>query len=104
MIWFVMIIAGMITFSTRFSMFNKFIAQKMPAWIEAPLHYVPIAVLTAIIIPEILIVDGSINFSIVENLRIAAAGIAILVALVTRNVVATIASGLICLWVFQWLL
>ena len=36
-----MIIAGIITFSTRFSMFNKSIAKKMPAWVETPLHYVP---------------------------------------------------------------
>ena len=49
-----MIIAGIITFSTRFSMFNKSIAKKMPTWVETPLHYVPTALLTAIIVPEVL--------------------------------------------------
>ena len=99
-----MIIAGIITFSTRFSMFNKSIAKKMPAWIETPLHYVPTALLTAIIVPEVLINEGTINFSIFENLRIMAACFAVFIALISRNVIATIASGLICLWLLQWLL
>jgi|TARA_B110000093_G_scaffold96902_1_gene104467 branched-subunit amino acid transport protein len=99
-----MIIAGIITFSTRFSMFNKSIAKKMPAWVETPLHYVPTALLTAIIVPEVLINEGTINFSIFENLRIMAACFAVFIALISRNVIATIASGLICLWLLQWLL
>ncbi|MBL6841044.1 AzlD domain-containing protein [Pelagibacterales bacterium] len=104
MIWIVMIIAGIITFSTRFSMFNKSIANKMPVWVETPLHYVPTALLTAIIVPEVLINEGTINFSIFENLRIMAACFAVFIALISRNVIATIASGLICLWLLQWLL
>ena len=104
MIWIVMIIAGIITFSTRFSMFNKSIAKKMPTWVETPLHYVPTALLTAIIVPEVLINEGTINFSIFENLRIMAACFAVFIALISRNVIATIASGLICLWLLQWLL
>ena len=99
-----MIIAGIITFSTRFSMFNKSIAKKMPVWAETPLHYVPTALLTAIIVPEVLINEGTINFSIFENLRIMAACFAVFIALISRNVIATIASGLICLWLLQWLL
>ena len=99
-----MIIAGIITYSTRFSMFNKSIAKKMPVLVETPLHYVPIALLTAIIVPEVLINEGTINFSIFENLRIVAACFAVFVALISRNVIATIASGLICLWLLQWLL
>ena len=104
MIWIVMIIAGVITFSTRFSMFNKSIAKKMPVWVETPLHYVPTALLTAIIVPEVLINEGTLNLSIFENLRIMAACFAVFIALISRNVIATIASGLICLWLLQWLL
>ena len=89
-----MIIAGIITFSTRFSMFNKSIAKKMPVWVETPLHYVP----------EVLINEGTINLSIFENLRIIAACFAVFIALISKNVIATIASGLICLWLLQWLL
>ena len=104
MIWVVMIIAGIITYSTRFSMFNKTIAKKMPVWVETPLHYVPIALLTAIIVPEVLISNDTLNLSIFENLRIIAAFVAVFIALISRNVIATIASGLICLWLLQWLI
>ena len=104
MIWIVMIVAGLITYSTRFSMFNRSIAEKMPKWVEVPLHYVPIALLTAIIVPEILIYEQNLSLSVFENLRIIAASFAILIAFISRNVIATIASGLVCLWVLQWLL
>tara|TARA_B100000795_G_scaffold205198_1_gene158735 strand:- start:3236 stop:3493 length:258 start_codon:yes stop_codon:yes gene_type:complete len=85
-------------------MFNKTIAKKMPAWVETPLHYVPIALLTAIIVPEVLISNDTLNLSIFENLRIIAACVAVFIALISRNVIATIASGLICLWLLQWLI
>ena len=67
MIWIVMVVAGLITYSTRFSMFNKSIAEKMPKWVEVPLHYVPIALLTAIIVPEVLIYEQNLSLSIFEN-------------------------------------
>ena len=66
-------------------MFNKSIANKMPVWVETPLHYVPTALLTAIIVPEVLINEGTINFSIFENLRIMAACFAVFIALISRN-------------------
>jgi len=103
MIWVVMIYAGFLTYLTRFSMFSKTFARWLPDWIETPLHYVPIAMLTAIIVPEVLLIEGSLNFSLYENLRLVAASLAILVALATRSVFITIASGLICLWILQWL-
>ena len=76
----------------------------MPAWVETPLHYVPIALLTAIIVPEVLISNDTLNLSIFENLRIIAACVAVFIALISRNIIATIASGLICLWLLQWLI
>ena len=65
-----MIVAGLITYSTRFSMFNKSIAEKMPKWVEVPLHYVPIALLTAIIVPEVLIYEQNLSLSIFEILEL----------------------------------
>ena len=103
MIWAVMAYAGFLTYPTRFSMFSKTFASWLPDWIEAPLHYVPIAMLTAIIVPEVLIIEGSLSFSPFENLQLVAASLAILIALATRGVFITIASGLTSLWILQWL-
>ena len=103
MIWLIMIYAGFLTYLTRFSMFSKSFARWLPGWIETPLYYVPITMLTAIIVPEVLLIEGSLNFSLSENLRLVAASIAIVIALITRSVFITILSGLICLWILQWL-
>ena len=103
MIWAIMVYAGFLTYHTRFSMLSKTFARWLPNWIETPLHYVPIAMLTAIIVPEVLLIEGSLSFSPYENLQLVAASLAILIALVTRGVFITIASGLVSLWILQWL-
>ena len=103
MIWLVMIYAGFLTYLTRFSMFSKSFARWLPSWIETPLYYVPITMLTAIIVPEVLLIEASLNFTLSENLRLIDASFAIVVALITRSVFITIASGLTCLWILQWL-
>ena len=103
MIWVVMVYAGFLTYLTRFSMFSKTFARWLPGWIEVPLHYVPIAMLTAIIVPEVLLIEGSLSLSPYENLQLVAASLAILIALATRSVFITIASGLASLWILQWL-
>ena len=103
MVWVVMVYAGFLTYLTRFSMFSKTFARWLPGWIEVPLHYVPIAMLTAIIVPEVLLIEGSLSLSPYENLQLVAASLAILIALATRSVFITIASGLASLWILQWL-
>jgi branched-subunit amino acid transport protein len=60
------------------------------------LHYVPPAVLSAIIIPELLIRDGSINLTL-ENIRLLAGIIAIITAWVSRNTLLTILIGMAAL-------
>ncbi|PID49831.1 MAG: branched-chain amino acid transport [Proteobacteria bacterium] len=51
-----LIILGMavITFSTRFALYFRAHRISLPTWLEEALRYVPVAVLTAIIMPMIL--------------------------------------------------
>ena len=81
MIWFMMIVTGIFTFGTRFIMLNNVASKKLPAWLVEALNFVPIAVLTAIIVPAVLIDPTSQSFSIIDNPRLLAALIAIAVAL-----------------------
>ena len=53
MIWWVMIFCGVVTFFTRFVMFSDMAPKKLPDWSEDVLSFVPVAVLTAIIVPRI---------------------------------------------------
>ena len=102
MIWLVMVMTGIFTFGTRFVMLTGWVARGLPKWLIDALGFVPIAVLTAIIVPAVLIDPATEQIIVMQNARLYAAIIATIVALLTRNVIATICSGLATLWVLQW--
>ena len=94
---------GLVTFLIRLS----FIAfgQHLPddPRIAAVLRYVPPAILGALIAPEIFMVGGNLS-ALPDNPRLWAALVALLVARLTRSVLATIAAGMAALWAIQgWL-
>ncbi len=102
-IWLSIIICGLLTFTMRFAPLSGHMPQKMPdMWVRA-LRYVPTAVLTAIIVPAVLMPDGPV-LMLSDNLRIPAAILAMLVALWTRSVVATLIVGMGFIWLLSWLL
>ena len=61
------------------------------------LSFVPSAIFPAIIFPAILL-DNSGDFQIENNPKIMAAIIAMLIGIVSQNVIATIISGLASYW------
>ena len=102
MIWLVMILGGIFTFGTRFVMLSGWVAHGLPRWLIDALTFVPIAVLTAILVPAVLIDPATQQIIVIGNARVVAAVIATIIALLTRNVIATITSGLATLWFVQW--
>ena len=98
-----MITTGVFTFGTRFVMLTRIFGKKLPGWLIEALGFVPIAVLTAIIVPAVLIDPANQHVVVTDNPRLLAAFIAIAVALVTRQVITTIGAGLATLWTLQWL-
>lgn len=99
MIWVAMIIAGLLTFAARFSMIGLIGNRPIPATMQKLLVYVGPSVMAAIILPATLIIDGQIMFA--DNPKIPALIIAGIVALVTSNVLATISTGMIVLWLIN---
>ena len=102
MIWLVMIVGGLFTFGTRYLMLSGWVAHSLPRWLIDALAFVPIAVLTAILVPAVLIDPATQQIIVIGNARIVAAVVATIIALLTRNVIATISSGLATLWFAQW--
>jgi branched-subunit amino acid transport protein len=99
-IWLVILLGGALTYLTRLS-FLLFLGRKeIPAWLLRLLRYVPPAVLSAIILPELLLPGGTLDISI-GNLRLAAGLLAALVAWRTHNALFTILAGMVTLWVLQ---
>ena len=101
-IWLVMLLGGLITFGMRFSLIYLFGRFEVPEAMRKALHYVPPAVLSAIIFPELFLHDGAFNVSL-ENTRLLAGLIAIVVAWFTRNTLITIIVGMAALFLLQFL-
>ena len=88
-----MISVGFLTLGIRLSFILLADYWQPPELIERSLRFVPIAVLAAIITPELIMHQGHINFSF-TNLRLLAGLVAILVAWKTKNIVWTIIAGM----------
>ena len=91
------IYCGLITFLTRFSMIALLKKEMFNDRIREILSYVPSAIFPAIIFPAIFLDNtGSIQFE--DNPKILAAIFAMIVGIITRNIIATIFSGLASYW------
>ncbi|MBN8580374.1 MAG: AzlD domain-containing protein [Anaerolineae bacterium] len=101
-IWLVMILGGLITFGMRFSLIYLFGKFEIPETLRKALHYVPPAVLSAIIFPELLIRNGALDLSL-GNTRLLAGIVAIATAWFSRNTLLTILVGMAALFLIQWL-
>lgn len=97
MIWIAIIISGLFTFVTRFAFIGGLSGRQLPPHIRSLLAYVTTAVLSALIASDVLIIDNHLNLT--ENPQVPALVIAGIVALLFRNIVLTIAVGLLALWV-----
>jgi len=98
---FVTIVAmGVVTYLIRLLPIEFFSRIDIPTWALQSMRYVPIAVLTAIFVPEVIMPGGEFNISL-GNARLLAASVAIVVAWRTKNVFLTVAAGMAVLWLLQ---
>jgi len=67
------------------------------------LHYVPPAVLSAIIFPELFLRNDVLDISL-DNIRLLAGLVAILVAWYSKNTLITIIAGMLALFLLQIIL
>lgn len=101
--WPAIVVIGIGTFLFRFSFFFLFEhVSEVPDGVERALRFVPPAVLAALVVPAIVIVDGSPAVS-VGNERLIAAALAAVVAWRTENILATIVVGMAALIALQTL-
>jgi len=94
--WLTMLLVGLGTYGTRLSFILLFGRRDIPAVVRRALRYVPPAVLTAIIFPELLLPDGEFDLSL-GNERLLAGLVATLVAWRSKNVLLTIIAGMAAL-------
>jgi branched-subunit amino acid transport protein len=66
------------------------------------LHFVPTAVLTAIVLPGMLLPDGQHWALSLDNAYLLAGLATIAIAAVTRHLLATIGGGLLVFFLLRW--
>ena len=103
MTWLSIIIAGILTYFTRMTMIALVSRDMLGDRIKAVLAYVPSAVFPAIIFPAIFINDYG-TYIEMNDPKIFGAIVAIIVGYFSKNVIATIFSGLISYWLIIFLL
>ncbi len=97
MSWASVIIAGLITYFTRFSMITFVNSKMMNKKIRILLSYVPSSVFPAIIFPAVFYNDLG-NFVEINDPKIFGFVAAIIIGFFSRNIIATIFAGLVVYW------
>ncbi len=70
---------------------------KLPLAVERVLRYSPAAALVAIIVPDVARIDGVVTLSF-DNPRVVAGVVAVVVGAWSRNILLTIACGMLALF------
>lgn len=103
-LWLVILAAGVGTFALRASfvaLFGKF--DDVPPTVERVLRFVPAAVLSALVVPQLAFADGGLALS-PANPKLLAGALAVLVAWRTEDILATLVAGMGALWLASFAL
>mgnify|MGYP000441913624 FL=1 len=102
-VWPLILGMALITFAIRYSLF-AFPNLRFPPSVRQGLQYVPTAVLSAIVLPGMLIPDGQQWAFTLHNAYLLAGLATIAIAALTRHLLATIAGGLLVFFVVRGVL
>lgn len=102
-LWLALLGMTAVTFALRASFLLLPSGVETPALLRRALRYVPATVLTAIWVPPVFFEGEALSLSI-HNEQLLAGAVAIAVAWRSRLTFATIASGLLALHLFAWLI
>jgi len=100
---FLIVGMGIATYAIRLSLILLLGRLTVPPLVQRALRFVPPAVLSALIFPELLLPGGTPVFSF-WNPRLLAGALAGVVAWKSKNALLAIAVGMVALWVLQALL
>ena len=101
MYWWLILGMAAITFLMRYSLF-AWPNLRFPPLVRQGLHYVPTAVLTAIVVPGMLLPDGAHWQLSLDNAYLLAGIVSIGIAAISRNLLATIGGGLLIFFLLRW--
>lgn len=74
---------------------------ELPPAARRVLPFVPVAVLAALLAPDLFVVEGAFAVGL-DNPRLVAGAVAFLVAWYTESILATVGVGMVALWALLW--
>ena len=95
-LWIVIAGLGLGSFALRFAFTGLVGDRQMPAWLLRHLRYTAVAILPALVAPQVIWPNATGGET--EPARLAAAVATFTVGLITRNVLAAIAAGAVTLY------
>jgi len=101
--WLLILGLALTSFVPRASFILLFARWPVPPLVRRGLRYVPAAVFSAILVPELVLVAGSVHIGL-DNPRLLAGVLAGAIAWRTRNTLLTIVAGMLALHLFGYLL
>ena len=103
-IWFLVFAVGAITYTARLSFIALFARRDMPPLLAEALKHVPVAMLTAIVVPAVVFAPAGVLRLDWSNAKLIAAIVAGAVAWRSKSAVATIIVGMAVLWSLRYFL
>jgi branched-subunit amino acid transport protein len=101
-IWLLIFAVGAVTYTARLSFIALFARREMPPLLAEALKHVPVAMLTAIVVPAVVFMPpGELHIDLV-NAKLIAALVAGAVAWWRQSAVLTIAVGMVALWLLRY--
>jgi len=97
-LWAIIVLVGALNYASRLSFIAIFARRSIPPLLARALKYVPAAMLTALIVPMVVMPSGAIE---PLSPRVVAALVAAAVAFRARNTLATLVAGMLALWIVQ---
>ena len=91
-LWVAILAVGGLNYLSRLSFIAFFASRSMPRWLSRVLKFVPVAMLTALVVPMVIAPGGAMITG--DSARIPAALAAFVVAFFTRSTMWTLVVGM----------
>lgn len=101
-VMYIIIGMALVTYFTRIGALALLRFTGVPTWLNRWLKYVPVAILTALIVPSLLLPKGYLDISLNNHYLIAGIAAAF-VAYKSHNIIATLGIGMSIMFVLKLL-
>lgn len=93
---------GLVTFALRAAPACFLSSRQFPPWVVTFLHYVPVAVLSAMLVPAVLMFDNTAIRVDLDNTYLLVTIPTVALALFTRSFLTTVVSGVVFMAVARY--